>query len=100
MKVFITVIVVATIVGGFVGGELTDQTFTLTGAVIGGVGLASVLLGLGAFFSGQEEKNRKEKLPPEMRDVFDRMFGKQPSSEADRLISTSTVLRRVRFLPR
>lgn len=77
MKAFIIVIAVATVLGGFVGGELTDTTFMLTGAVIGGVGTAAVLLGLGAFFSAQDEKKRKAGNPaltPEMRGVFDRML--------------------------
>lgn len=78
MKAFIIVIAVATVLGGFVGGELTDTTFMLTGAVVGGVGTAAILLGLGAFFSAQEEKKRKagtQVLTPEIRGVFDRMFG-------------------------
>lgn len=75
MKIFIVVMALATIIGGFIGGELTDRTFSITGAAAGGVGLAAVLLGLGAFFSAQEEKKRKEDLPPEMREVFGRMFG-------------------------
>ena len=45
MKIFVNVILAATIIGGFVGGELMGRTFSLTGAVIGGVGLAAVLLG-------------------------------------------------------
>lgn len=73
MKIFIGIIIAAIAIGGFVGGELMGRTFSLTGAVIGGVGLASVLLGLGAFFDAQEKKNRQKKLTPEMRAVFDRM---------------------------
>ncbi len=73
MKIFIAVIIAAIVIGGFVGGELMGRTFSLTGAVIGGVGLASVLLGLGAFFDAQEKKNRKKELTPEMRAVFARM---------------------------
>lgn len=78
MKVFVAVIIVATILGGFVGGELTDRTFLLTGAVIGGVGVAVVLLGLGAFFSAQDDKRKNRRgagLPPEIREVFGRMLG-------------------------
>jgi len=82
MKVFIAVIVAAIVIGGFVGGELTARTFMLTGAVIGGVGTASVLLGLGAFFDAQERKRRAKALPPEMRGVFDRMFSAAPSQPA------------------
>jgi hypothetical protein len=81
MKAFIIVIAVATLLGGFVGGELTGNTFMLTGAVIGGVGTAAVLLGLGAFFTAQEEKKKKKAgtpaLTPEMRGVFDRMLARQ-----------------------
>jgi hypothetical protein len=76
MRAFVVVFVVATVLGGFVGGELMGATFSLTGAVVGGVGTAAVLLGLGAFFHAQEEKKRKKDLPPEMRAVFDRMIGR------------------------
>ena len=82
MKIFIAVIVLATIVGGFVGGEIMDRTFSITGAVVGGVGLAAVLLGLGALFTAQEEKKSNKTLPPEMREVFDRMFGDRPAIPA------------------
>lgn len=75
MKMFILVIVIATVIGGFVGGEIMDKTFSILGATIGGVGLTAILLGLGAYFTAQEEKKRKQQLPPEIRGVFDRMFG-------------------------
>ena len=75
MKIFIVVIVIATIIGGFVGGEMTDKTFSILGATVGGVGLTTILLGLGAYFTAQEEKKKKQQLPPEIRGVFDRMFG-------------------------
>lgn len=73
MKMFILVIVIATVIGGFVGGEIMDKTFSILGATIGGVGLTTILLGLGAYFTAQEEKKRKQQLPPEIRGVFDRM---------------------------
>lgn len=75
MKMFILVIVIATVIGGFVGGEIMDKTFSILGATIGGAGLTTILLGLGAYFTAQEEKKRKQQLPPEIRGVFDRMFG-------------------------
>lgn len=89
MKAFVIVIAIATILGGFVGGELSDTTFMLTGAVIGGVGTAAVLLGLGAFFTAQDDKKRKAgALTPEMRGVFDRMLarsaGQAPAAPAPR----------------
>ena len=75
MRLFICVIIAATVIGGFVGGELMATTFSITGAVVGGVGLATILIGLGAYFSGQEKK-RVPELTPEMRGVFDRIVGK------------------------
>lgn len=75
MRMFVLVIGVATVVGGFVGGELSDKTFSITGAVGGGVATTAVLLGLGAYFHAQEERKRKANLPPEVRAVFDRMVG-------------------------
>lgn len=82
MKVFVLVLITATLVGGFVGGEVSDRTFSPLGAVIGGVGTATVLLALGAYFTAQEEKRKKEALPPEMRKVFDRMFGSPAEARA------------------
>ena|SRR5438094_2247419 len=80
MKRFIAVIVAATVIGGFVGAELMDSSFSITGAVGGGVGTAAILLGLGAFFDAQERKRKEKLLPPEMRAVFDRMLDKNTSS--------------------
>jgi hypothetical protein len=80
MKLFIAVILAAVVIGGFVGAELMDSSFSITGAVVGGVGTAAVLLGLGAFFDAQERKRKEKALPPEMRAVFDRMFGNDASS--------------------
>lgn len=76
MKLFITVILAAVVIGGFVGGELMDSSFSITGAVVGGVGTAAVLLGVGAFFDAQERKRKEKALPPEIRAVFDRMLGR------------------------
>lgn len=89
MKIFIVVLIVATIIGGLVGAELMDTDFSITGAVIGGVGTFAILMGLGAFFDAQERKRKEKDLPQEMRDVFDRMLGQgstkpRPSSKASR----------------
>ena len=67
------------------GAEIMDSSFSITGAVIGGVGTAAFLLGLGAFFDSQERKKEQE-LPPEMREVFDRMLGRQSSARTKRTI--------------
>lgn len=78
MKIFILVILAATLIGGFIGGELTEQTFTVWGAMLGGVGTFAILMGLGAYFSRQEERKRKDvNLTPEMRAVFDRMLARK-----------------------
>src|SRR4051812_47633879 len=80
---FLLVVIASAILGGFVGGELADRTFLLGGAVIGGVGVAAVLLGLGAYFDSQERKRPKGQveLTPEIRGVFDRML-KNPEIQA------------------
>jgi hypothetical protein len=72
MLLFIVVLIVAAIVGGFAGGELVGTSFSILGAAIGGVGTAAVLLGLGAYFHSQERKRSRD-LTPEMRGVFDRL---------------------------
>lgn len=87
MKVFVLVLVAATVIGGFVGGEISDRTFSILGAVVGGVGTATVLLSLGAYFTAQEKRRKKEDLPPEMRQVFNRMFGSP--AEARALVSAT-----------
>jgi hypothetical protein len=78
---FILVLIAATVIGGFVGGELMNRIFSLTGAVVGGVGTAAVLLGLGAYFDSQEKKKPKVDLTPEIRAVFDRMLGRAQSGD-------------------
>lgn len=81
MKIFIVVLLGAVVVGGFTGGEVMHIPFSILGAVIGGVGTAAVLLGLGAYFDAQGKK--WPSLNPEMRGVFDRMItGKEnPTAE-------------------
>lgn len=51
MQMFVIVIGIFTVIGGFVSGELMKMTFSLTGAVVRGIGVAAVLLGLGAYDS-------------------------------------------------
>ncbi len=58
MKAFVIVVIVSAIIGGFVGGELTDRTFLLTGAVIGALGVGGTIFGLGWFFTKQDAKKR------------------------------------------
>jgi len=90
MRLFVVIIIVATVIGGFVGGELMDLTFSLTGAVIGGGGLAGIMLGLGAYFDAQDKKTRKEELTPEIRAVFDRMLGRASSASDNPPLSTQS----------
>lgn len=81
MKIFVLVLAAAVVIGGFVGGELIGGAFSITGAVVGGVGTFAVLMGLGAFFSKQDDKKKAANLPPEMRGVFDRMFKGQSGND-------------------
>lgn len=73
MVLFVVVLAIATVIGGFAGGEVLGKTFSILGAAIGGVGTAVILLGLGGYFHAQEQKKSKQ-LTPEMRGVFDRMI--------------------------
>lgn len=59
MKIFIVVLIIAGIIGGFAGGEINDKTFSAIGASIGVVSVAIILLGLGAFFHHSDEAKRK-----------------------------------------
>ena len=61
MKLSISVIIAAIVIGGFVGAGLMDSSFSITGAVVGGVG-AAVLLGLRAFFDTRETKREEKDL--------------------------------------
>lgn len=72
MVIFVIVLIVAFVIGGFAGGELTGRTFSFLGAAVGCVGTATVLLGLGAYFHAQDRRRSRD-LTPEMRGVFDRM---------------------------
>lgn len=92
MKKFIGVVVAATVIGGFVGGELTGDTFTITGAVIGGGGVFTVLMGLGAFFTAQEEK-KKGNIPPEIREIFGRMAAGLEKSKQQTSVSVKKTYR-------
>lgn len=83
MILFAAVLILATVLGGFAGGEIVGRSFSVLGAAIGLVGTATVLLGLGAYFDSQERK-RKRGLSPEMRAVFDRMVtGKENPTPAE-----------------
>jgi hypothetical protein len=79
MKLFGIVIVVAAILGGFVGGELTGKLFSPTGLVIGGVVVAAGVLLLGAYFDSEDRKKGRT-LSPEMRGLFDRLLGQQQTA--------------------
>jgi len=74
VTLFLAVLVVVAVAGGFVGGEITGRTFSAIGATVGVVGTAAILLGLGAYFDYQDRK--QPRLTPELRGVFDRMTGK------------------------
>jgi len=50
--------------------------------IIGGVGTAAVLLGLGAYFDKQAKK--QSDLPDDVRDIFDRMItGKNNPTQSE-----------------
>lgn len=73
MKLFLALILISAIICGFAGGWISGQTFSILAAVIGAVGLAAVVLGLGAILTAREEKKASGKVPPNIREVFERM---------------------------
>ncbi|MDD2325174.1 MAG: hypothetical protein PHW63_04105 [Alphaproteobacteria bacterium] len=82
MKMFFAVLFAAAIIGGFVGAEILETDFSITGAVIGGIGTGAVLLGLGAYFDAREKKSSE--VSPEVRAIFDRMItGKEKPTPRD-----------------
>lgn len=82
MKLFIGILFAAAILGGFAGGEISDTSFSIIGMIIGGVGTAAVLLGLGAYFDKQAKK--QSDLPDDVRDIFDRMItGKNNPTQSE-----------------
>jgi hypothetical protein len=74
LLIFSLVLLVASLIGGFVVAEWTDSHFSPTGALLAAILTAATLVGLGALFSRQDQKKRKP-LPPEIKGVFDRMLG-------------------------
>jgi hypothetical protein len=75
MKAFLLVLVIAGIIGGFVGGEISDKAFSPIGGIVGIIGIGIIIIGVGAILSTHERANKKTGLPPEIRGVFDRMTG-------------------------
>jgi hypothetical protein len=75
---FLLVLAVCGVIGGFVGAEWSDydKNFSPTGALVGAIGTAVVLLGLGAFFDRRDRQKRQKVLPDDIRGVLDRMTGR------------------------
>lgn len=72
MKIFAVVLLGSAILGGLIGGELLDKTFSISGAAIGSVGVFAVLMAIGSFLTSREAR-RKSSIPPEIGGVFHRM---------------------------
>ena len=79
---FISVILAAIVIGGFVGAGLMDGSFSITGAVVGGVG-AAVLLGLIVFLDAKETKQEKKDLRNNERQEQRRRNIEQRAREAE-----------------
>jgi tetratricopeptide (TPR) repeat protein len=79
LRLFLAVLAIAGLIGGFIGGRFTGASFSLIWAAAFLLGTGAVLLSLGAFFARQERRKKEEELPPEVRAVFDRMVGKSSS---------------------
>ena len=81
MRKFWLVLVIAFVLGGFIGAEVTGSSFSILGATVALVLTASVLLGLGAYFHHQEEKKTKD-IPPEVRRIFAGMSSAMQETDA------------------
>jgi hypothetical protein len=82
MRTFVIILIAMAIIGGLVGGEVMDMPFSIMGAVVGFIGSGAIMLGLGAYFTAQDQKN--DDLPGDVRDVFDRMItGKENPTKAE-----------------
>jgi hypothetical protein len=92
MKLFIVVLAGAVFIGGFAVGEVMHVSFSIFGAVIGGVGTAAVLLGFGAYFASKEKKSSP--LNSEIRAVFDRMITGQANPTAEEIEEAKQNVRR------
>lgn len=75
MKLLVIFVLLAFILGGLIGGEITDRDFSITGAVIGSIGVFVIIFCLGWFFYEQDRKRKKVDVSPEVREIFDRMLG-------------------------
>lgn len=89
LLVFALALLVAGLIGGFVGAEWTGSSFSPTGAVLAAAITAAVLLGVGAFFTRRDQAKRKP-LPPEIRGVFDRMLGGYPEQPPNKQTDTNS----------
>lgn len=76
MRIFVVVLVVSFVLGGFIGGELTDRTFLVTGATLGMLLVGGAVFAGGAFFTARDEKRKRAGLTPEIREVFGRMLAR------------------------
>ena len=87
--IFALVLLVAGLIGGFVGAEWTGSTFSPTGALVAAASTIAVLLGLGAFSTRRDQSKRKP-LPPEIRGVFDRMLSGYPEQMPSQQTGTNS----------
>jgi hypothetical protein len=111
IKIFLWAIITASVIGGFIGGEVMDRAFSPMGAIIGGAGIAVLLFSLGALFHAQDKKKREEEIPPEIRKVFDRMISSKITGSVDSssraeedkksfYLTTAAKLLSIQFIPK
>lgn len=85
MRLFIAILIGMAVLGGMAGAEISGNGFSIIGALTGGIGTATILLGLGAYFTAQEEK-KKADIPDEVRAVFDRMITGQNNPTQEQIL--------------
>lgn len=67
MRIYVVVTVSAFVLGGFVGGELTGNKFSLEGAAMGAFVIIAGIFSLSAYSRAQEEKRKNPGIHPKNR---------------------------------
>ena len=82
MRKFWALLIIAFVLGGLIGAEIKETSFSILGATIALVLTASVVLGLGAYFDHQEEKKKNKDIPPGVRRIFAGMSSAMQETDA------------------
>lgn len=82
IKIFVVVLAVAGAIGGVIGGYFLGNAFSVIWAVLVPIMLGTILLVMGAYFSKQGEKERKNRpFSPHVNDLLNRSIPGREEAE-------------------